>query len=248
MGSTYTRRMNTRLGLRQAKCSFYHCLCPAKCYSSSTQLYLPPSDDCRRQVIPVIGLTRVTSLQSSLPLIDSITSPKFPLLLDRIALKLEENAFKSNPFNNEEEERLVISLGVNKEDLTLILESSVYIFEQAAFHMIKPTSLSRQLQSFDLSEKKSDDYANAWGNHAKNIVERLRRSFRNCELQDVSWSLNLQMASKVHAKQKLPLAMLAFHIKDENGPKNACTEFNHEELYNFYKLIDTIQTQLDALR
>ncbi|KAG8226991.1 hypothetical protein J437_LFUL000296 [Ladona fulva] len=190
-----------------------------------------------------------SSLLKALPLIDSIKSSKFPLLLDRIAKKLEENDFKTKLFSEEEEEKLVLSLGIDKESLTLVLDSSVNIFEQAAFHMIKPSSLSRQLQSLNLSPDNADLFAQAWGAHAKGIVDRLRRiSISPCELQDVSWSLNLQMASKVRAKQRCPLAMMEFHLKSDEGSRNVHMEFNHEELFQFYKTIDRIQSQLDALK
>jgi hydroxylamine reductase (hybrid-cluster protein) len=68
------------------------------------------------------------------------------------------------------------------------------------------------------------------------------------QLEDVRWSLNLQTASDSQTKQVIPKAVFQFGLKtDENSRDNVTVGFTHEELYEFYKHLETIQSQLDGL-
>jgi hydroxylamine reductase (hybrid-cluster protein) len=68
------------------------------------------------------------------------------------------------------------------------------------------------------------------------------------QLEDVRWSLNLQTASDAQAKQVIPKAVFQFGLKtDENVCDNVTVGFTHKELYEFYKHLETIQSQLDEL-
>jgi len=68
------------------------------------------------------------------------------------------------------------------------------------------------------------------------------------QLEDVRWSLNLQTASDAQAKQVIPKAVFQFGLKtDENTCDNVTIGFTHKELYEFYKQLETIQSQLDEL-
>nr|CAD7457998.1 unnamed protein product [Timema tahoe] len=72
------------------------------------------------------------------------------------------------------------------------------------------------------------------------------------ELEDVGWALNIETASYLCNKQKELKAVLQFglksNLKEVNSKENLIVEFNHGELYEFYKQLEKIQTQLDSLR
>ncbi|WAR28461.1 COMDA-like protein [Mya arenaria] len=69
------------------------------------------------------------------------------------------------------------------------------------------------------------------------------------QLDTINWRLNLQMAQSTKTKQKIPNAMLELGVSREERDSNQKIrmEFTHEELYQFYNQLETIQKQLDGL-
>ncbi|KDR13576.1 COMM domain-containing protein 10-like [Zootermopsis nevadensis] len=190
------------------------------------------------------------SLKRAANIINGLDTSKFPLLLSRISQSLQAGAINEKAFNNEEEEKLEVSLGLEKSDLKLLLESTTFILEQAAYYMTKPAVLQRYLSdTLELNEDKCEAFVNVWINSAKGIVEHLRqRSLFPAQLDEVRWSLSLQTASNAQTKQVIPKAVFQFGLKTNAGARdNATVAFTHEELYEFYKNIETIQTKLDGL-
>lgn len=190
------------------------------------------------------------SLRRAVDLINNLDASKFPLLLNRITQAMQNGATNEKAFSNEEEEKLQVSLGLQRSDLKLLLESTTFIIEQAAYYMTKPSVLQRHLSdTLKLNDDKSEAFVNAWISSAKGIVEHLRqRSLFPAQLEDVRWSLNLQTASDSQTKQVIPKAVFQFGLKtNENSCENVTVGFTHEEVYEFYKHLETIQSQLDGL-
>jgi hypothetical protein len=190
------------------------------------------------------------SLKRAVDIINNLEASKFPLLLSRITQAMHTAVPNEKAFSSEEEEKLQVSLGLEKSDVKLLLESTTFIIEQAAYYMTKPSVLQRHLSdTLKLNEDKCDAFVNVWINSAKGIVEHLRkRSLFPAQLEDVRWSLNLQTASDAQAKQVIPKAVFQFGLKtDENTCDNVTIGFTHKELYEFYKHLETIQSQLDEL-
>ena len=72
-------------------------------------------------------------LQRAINIVNSLDESKFPLLLSRITQAMQVGATNEKAFSNEEEEKLQVSLGLEKEDLKLLLESTTFIIEQVSF-------------------------------------------------------------------------------------------------------------------
>ncbi|XP_066994421.2 COMM domain-containing protein 10 [Anabrus simplex] len=199
-------------------------------------------------------ITLTPSLQKAVEIINGLDPAKFRLLLSRITQTMQSGSGNEKPFTTEEEEKLQTSLELDKRELKLLLDSTTFIIEQAAYHMTKPAVFHRHLQdSLKLNEEKVETFVNIWTSSAKGIVDQLRkRSVFPAQLDDIRWSLNLQAASDRRIKQKIPKAVFQFGIKVNDGGKNnrekVTVDFNHEELYEFYKKLETIQAQLDSLR
>nr|CAD7420291.1 unnamed protein product [Timema poppensis] len=119
--------------------------------------------------------------------------------------------------------------------------------------MTKPGVLHRQLLDvLKLDEDKAEALVTVWASSAKGIVEQLRqKSVFPSQLEDFGWALNIETASYLCNKQKELKAVLQFglksNLKEINSKENLIVEFNHGELYEFYKQLETIQTQLDSL-
>ncbi|XP_059159992.1 COMM domain-containing protein 10-like [Physella acuta] len=192
--------------------------------------------------------TASTSIKKAVLLINDLDVTRFPLLLSRIIQKLHLK--EERTFSDEEEEKLQGAFGISSKDLDLVLQTLEFILQQAAYHTAKPASLSEQLTQLQLHDDKVGIIVDAWTNGARDLVQKLReRSVHPCQLDTVDWRLNLQLAQASQSKMKLPNALFQLGIKDENKGvnENILLEFTHQELYEFYNQLETIQNQLDSL-
>ncbi|XP_021235791.1 COMM domain-containing protein 10 isoform X4 [Numida meleagris] len=69
------------------------------------------------------------------------------------------------------------------------------------------------------------------------------------ELETIGWQLNLEMSATTQAKLKSPRAVLELGVSNEDSKnlKKVFVEFSHQELFEFYNKLETIQAQLDSL-
>ncbi|XP_071166458.1 COMM domain-containing protein 10-like [Mytilus edulis] len=192
--------------------------------------------------------TATPAIKRAVTLINNLGSSKFPLLLTRILQKLHLKDERT--FSEEEEEKLQGSLELAGPELELVLQSLEFFLQQAAYHTAKPGVFSQQLKQIEVEEEKVQVIVEAWANSAKDVITKLRqRTIVPKQLESVNWRLNLQMAQSNKAKMKMPNAMFEFNVTDENTTEkeNIKVEFTHDELYMFYKQLETIQKQLDCL-
>ncbi|XP_071476077.1 COMM domain-containing protein 10-like [Diadema antillarum] len=191
--------------------------------------------------------TETNRIKKAVSLINEIDSSRFARLLQRIVQKLHLR--DEHSFTEDEEEKLEGALDLERSELELVLETTAFILEQAAYHLAKPGVLSQQLQSIHLSEEKASLFAKVWTATGKDVVEKLRkRTLAPKQLADVNWRLNLQMCQSSQTKLKTPNAMLELGVKTDHGETERIRmEFTHKELYAFYNQLETIQGQLDSL-
>ncbi|NXD94650.1 COMDA protein, partial [Chaetorhynchus papuensis] len=153
-------------------------------------------------------------------------------------------------FSEEEEEKLQIAFSLEKQDLHLVLETISFILEQAVYHNLKPASLQQQLQNIHLDQDKAEAFASAWAAGGQDTVEKFRqRVLTPQKLETIGWQLNLQMAESMQAKLKSPQAVVELGVSNEDSKnlKKVFVEFSHQELFEFYNKLETIQAQLDSL-
>lgn len=187
-------------------------------------------------------------------IINDMDPSKFPLLLNRIAQSMQSDIEKNKPFTDDEEEKLQTSLELEKDDLKILIVSISDIIRNAACNMMQPGTFQRHLNEvLKLNEDKTVAFLQVWTNSAKGIVDQLRqKSVYPSKLEDVNWSLNLQIASDVQLKQKIPNAVIQFGLKTDSCgeyvKENVNVTFSHSELFEFYKQLESIQVQLDSLR
>ncbi|KAJ8029544.1 COMM domain-containing protein 10 [Holothuria leucospilota] len=191
--------------------------------------------------------SETTSIKKAVAKINSIENPKYARILSRILQKIHLK--DERPFSAEEEEKLQGVLNLDSSDVSLVLETTAFFVEQAAYHLAKPAVLSQQLKNIGLNEEKVTLFEKSWTSQAKDVVERLRKkTLIPNQLQEVNWRMNLQMAQADRTKMKTPNAMFELVVSQDDGGKDRIQmEFNHEQLYQFYSQLETIQSQLDAL-
>lgn len=188
-------------------------------------------------------------IKKSIELINCIDNEKFNLLLTRVASKIHSN-FES--FKQEEIEKLKTSLEVNDENINQIIDILEFILLQAAYHIIKPNNLLNQLLKINVNEDKSNLIAEIWKINGKEIIDKIRQSktISFNKLKNINWRLNLQMATNLKSKQKIPNALFSFQVQDslaKNNDKSVLVEFDREGLYDLLNNLETIQKQIDAL-
>uniref|UniRef100_A0ABI7ZPA3 COMM domain containing 10 n=1 Tax=Felis catus TaxID=9685 RepID=A0ABI7ZPA3_FELCA len=187
-------------------------------------------------------------MKKAVSLINAIDIGRFPRLLTRILQKLHLKA--ENSFSEEEEEKLQAAFSLEKQDLHLVLETVSFILEQAVYHSVKPAALQQQLESLHLRQDKAEAFGNAWSSMGQETVEKFRqRILAPHKLETVGWQLNLQMAHSAQAKLKSPQAVLQLGVsgEDSKSMEKVLVEFSHQELFDFYNKLETIQAQLDSL-
>ncbi|XP_044302144.1 COMM domain-containing protein 10 [Varanus komodoensis] len=188
------------------------------------------------------------SVRKAVALISAIDTGRFSRLLSRILQKLHLKA--ESTFTEEEEEKLQAAFSVEKQDLHLVLETITFILEQAVYHNLKPAVLKQQLEHSNIDHDKAEVFATTWSAAGPEMVEKFRqRILSPHKLETVGWQLNLQMAQSTQAKQKSPQAVLELGVTNEDSKnmEKVFVEFSHEELFEFYNKLETIQTQLDSL-
>ncbi|XP_062516902.1 COMM domain-containing protein 10-like [Corticium candelabrum] len=189
------------------------------------------------------------SIKRAASLISGLDDSKFSLLVTRIVQKLHLRDERN--FTEEEEAKLRAVFGLEAKDLELVLETVSFFLEQAAYHNAKASVLMQQLQNVHLSEAKAGVIVKIWTANMKDVVEKLKqRSFYPKQLEEVNWRLNLEMAQASKSKMKVPNAMFEFVIsgsQQDMKSERVRMEFTHDELFEFYQQLETVQQQLDSL-
>ncbi|KAI6660890.1 hypothetical protein LOD99_13614 [Oopsacas minuta] len=190
-------------------------------------------------------------LMSAVSTFNKVDPSKFPLLLSRVLQRYHVDEYK-NIFSTEEMVKLEASLSLEKMELELLLDGIKFVVDKAAYFVLKPASLSKELMDIGLEEERATAFSQGWGNLGKALIERLKkRAFFPIQLEDINWRLNLQLGQSFQSRQKIPKAIFQLELSDESKPveerEQVTVEFSREELYRLYDELEKIQDQLDSL-
>ncbi|XP_076177477.1 COMM domain containing 10 protein valette [Ptiloglossa arizonensis] len=187
-------------------------------------------------------------LERGLKIANQIDNSKFRLLINRICQTLQSNV-NSKIFSEEEEEKLLVSLDLNKDDLVFLLDAIISIYKQAACNIIKSQSLENTLKdTFKTNDDKVQIFLNAWVTYGKCIIDNFKqKSIFPIQVKDIDWCLNIQAASSTIKKDVRPMALLQLNLTGEQESK-LTVEFDKKELTELYQNLEKIQSQLDALK
>ncbi|CAJ1069090.1 COMM domain-containing protein 10 isoform X1 [Xyrichtys novacula] len=188
------------------------------------------------------------SIKEAVVFINAIDVNKFSRLISRIIQKLHLK--EERTFSEEEEQKLQTALSLDKQALSLVLETAAFILEQAVYHNVKPAALQQQLEAIHLDPDKAEMFSQTWATAGPELVEKLKQNmFAPKKLEYVGWQLNLQMAQSSQARLKSPSAVLQLGLRreDSEAQENVFVDFNHQELLEFYNKLEIVQGQLDSL-
>ena len=193
-------------------------------------------------------ISETVQIKKAVEIINGLENDMFRLLVGRISQKVHSN---TESFKQEELEKLEKGFGLNNENIRLIIDILEFILLQSVYETIKPSVLYSHLVKLKLTEEKSNAISEVWKENGKEIIEKIKQSkaFTFNRLKNVKWRLNLQMASALKTKQKLPNAIFEFNLSNDMNDKNEAVqvEFDKDQLYDFFLKLETIQKQVDSL-
>uniref|UniRef100_H2Z3L1 COMM domain-containing protein n=1 Tax=Ciona savignyi TaxID=51511 RepID=H2Z3L1_CIOSA len=192
--------------------------------------------------------TETPRFSKSVQLINGLEIGRFQKLLVRIIQNLHNKHQAS--FSEDEKTKLVPALELIMSELSLVLETLTFIFQQAAYHAMKPTVLISQLEAVKMVTEKCEVISEVWTTYGRAAVEKLKKhSFAPKQLQSVDWHLNLQLAQDTKSNMKEPNAIFQLNVgsSDDQQINPILLELNHSQLFNLYSKLETIQSQLDSL-
>ena len=194
-------------------------------------------------------IVETVQIKKAIELINQLSNDTFPLLLQRVALKIHSNVDAS--FKSDEMEKLEKTLGLSNEATLLVVEILEFIFLQAAYELIKPIKLKAELAKISLAEEKINMICELWLENGKDIIDKIRKSKHMAarRLTNIKWRLNLQLATDSKTKQKAPNAIFEFNVSESATQKQQTfqLEFSKDHLYDFMLNLETIQKQIDEL-
>mmetsp|Transcript_9959 Transcript_9959/g.15022 ORF Transcript_9959/g.15022 Transcript_9959/m.15022 type:complete len:199 (+) Transcript_9959:102-698(+) len=182
-------------------------------------------------------------------ILNEIPGEKFPLLLNRIFQKLHLKNEKL--FSDAEEAQLMNLFSLTAENLTLVLNSCCYIFEQAAFQGVGPEPLYEQLLEAGIDEVHGKAIGRVWASERAEFVGKLKqRSLGASALVGTDHHLNLMIGESNLTKLQEPTALFEFTLTTPGGKQEnekTAVEFSHSELFSFFQDLERVQQQLDSL-
>jgi len=170
----------------------------------------------------------------------------------RLLIRVAQNLHKKNEkaFTDEEEEKLCSAFNLTSRDVENILDTISFVLEQAAYHSAKLNTLRKQLAGIGFTEEKVECFAKVWEENGSFIVEQYRkRTFAPKQLDTVNWELRLQTAQSNKTKMKMPSAIIELGLlaPDSKDTEKVLYEFNHDQLFELFTKLETVQKQLDGL-
>jgi len=187
--------------------------------------------------------------QAAVELINRVDSKKFPRLASTLLSQLQAKAKRT--FSEEEEAQLCALFSFTQEQLDTVLDACTYIFEQAAYHNLKPERLTAYLVQAKLEQSQAEALGANWRDYRDvYLAKRRDHSFgAPLTLDDVSWRLQLSLADQSLSKTKDLNAIFNFTLANVDGvqdsTENLTVQFSPAQLKDFYEKIELIQKQID---
>lgn len=140
------------------------------------------------------------------------------------------------------------ALELDENSWNLLIQSLVHIFKLSSKYIFKPTALQKQLEEeLNFDSEKAKEFVKQWSVCTKRDFGDLEN---RCKLNDVTWQLNVQVASSAQNKEAIPNARLQLNmLKSKSDEKKDVTlELDCEELVQLYNALENMQSRLDSIK
>eukprot|EP01065_Artemidia_motanka_P006817 TRINITY_DN13324_c0_g1_i1.p1 TRINITY_DN13324_c0_g1~~TRINITY_DN13324_c0_g1_i1.p1 ORF type:complete len:245 (+),score=79.42 TRINITY_DN13324_c0_g1_i1:94-735(+) len=182
-----------------------------------------------------------------------LSNERIEALCERVLSELSEGS--REPLTAEE--RAVLARKLKTEDATPAIDALVFIFEQFAYHNASETQATISLAGIGVDDEgKAAAITAAWQQFGKPYMARLRLHTLGGPrvLLNSSYDSQLCIAESATGVKHEPNAVLQLLLAECDGDGRRCgdaerlsLQFDHNELYDFFKQIDRIQGQIDAI-
>ena len=175
----------------------------------------------------------------------------FPKVVKRIIAKMSVK--NARIFSDEELAKLVEAFSLTTPELNDCLGALHYALSQAAYSSLKPAVLAATLTAAQMAADHAAAMSDAWEKEGAGVIKRLRdASVMGAPkvMLSTDWSLSINMASSTVSDTKAASARFEMDLARPNGggeEETLAVEFSHEELYEFFKKLEKVQSQLDDL-
>lgn len=168
---------------------------------------------------------------------ERVDAARLGQLLMRVILRLGERGGSGRPLSSDEEERLSAALGLEGSQVSRVVETCSYVFEQAAYWGASSAALQADLQRVQLSTPLAQAFAAVWDAQGPTLRAALAQKSVCAErLEETQWQLQMQLGSQSASRIKQPqiLLSLATSNQDKGGEKQVHTlAFTQDELIKF---------------
>lgn len=117
---------------------------------------------------------------AAIKVLNSVTSPKLPILLQQIASRTAEVSDPDGDgdagrfFTPEQEAKLLGMLGLDTEALNTVMRAAAYIFETAGFAGAKPAILADELVGAGMDADRATAFHDAWAAEGAAAIASMR--------------------------------------------------------------------------
>ncbi|GAB0097402.1 uncharacterized protein DMENIID0001_130390 [Sergentomyia squamirostris] len=184
-------------------------------------------------------------LQECILRINELEDEKFTQIL---AFVYEFKVVQGSPENVEEALQKLLELtNLDDELLLMTIKTLSHVFKRALKFIMKPTRLQADLNKvLGFEEKKAEAVIKYWIQTQKTILDRLATdSGPTNELCDISWNLDVDLASEAKEKEKTPVGIIKLKTSDGD---TITLEENHAQLSQFFDQLEEITQELDNLK
>lgn len=123
----------------------------------------------------ILNCSIIYSFKEGLKIANRIENGKLRLLVNRICQSLQMG-IRDKIFSDEEEEKLMVSLSLEQNEVHNLLRVITLIYTQAAYGIVKPAVMEAFMKDhFEIEEDKITILLQAWITHAKEIVDTFRQ-------------------------------------------------------------------------
>lgn len=204
-------------------------------------------------------------MPQSIEVINGINSAFLSNILLLIVKRLSEEQKVTQIFSQEEKLKLKELLSLHEDStLEIVLTTLEYIIRHAAFHVMRPSNLSKHVSELGFHEQVGSLISELWAVHAKSVIDTLKKeTCSHLKVEHIESSIHYSLSSLKGGHTEIPLALVHFNLNGGNitkktandrprSPNNSCKptlslEFNREELAEFYQMLETVQSHLDEL-
>ncbi|BES96832.1 HCaRG protein [Nesidiocoris tenuis] len=190
------------------------------------------------------------NFQSGLDVINSVDSNKFRLFLNRIAQDIQANPDSNNPFNEEQENKLLASFDLDREKLNILTQSAIYIIRQAIHDGLSMGSFKDELsQNLKLTDEKVVAFLFVWSKNAKGLIKSSKeKSIFSRQLEDISWLVDIEVASDKNKETFASHSILQLNLKENSGKRtDVILDLNEPALVKLFEALENVQDSLDEL-